>query len=106
MTTSAALLQELVRQVRDHTLQLLKATPPAWLRWAPEGTQNHILWHAGHALWVQDVESDAPFAEWETDLTKLTHPVYPLDSMRFLRTHHAAGTLDQRCPPRPRESDV
>ena len=48
-------LQELARQVRGNTLQFLAAVPEAWLTWAPEGTSNHILWHAGHALWVQDV---------------------------------------------------
>jgi hypothetical protein len=24
------------------------------LTWAPPGTSNHILWHAGHALWLGD----------------------------------------------------
>jgi hypothetical protein len=48
-------LQELARQVRGNTLHLLTAVPEGWLTWAPEGTSNHILWHAGHALWVQDV---------------------------------------------------
>jgi hypothetical protein len=48
-------LSELARQVREGTLQLLHVPDPAWLTWAPPGTSNHILWHAGHALWVQDV---------------------------------------------------
>ena len=47
-------LTELARQVRESTLQLLHVPEPAWLTWAPAGTSNHILWHAGHALWVQD----------------------------------------------------
>jgi hypothetical protein len=47
-------LSELARQVREGTLQLLHVPEPAWLTWAPPGTSNHILWHAGHALWVQD----------------------------------------------------
>jgi len=47
-------LSELARQVRESTLQLLHVPEPAWLTWAPPGTSNHILWHAGHALWVQD----------------------------------------------------
>jgi hypothetical protein len=47
-------LTELARQVRENTLQLLHVPEPAWLTWAPTGTSNHILWHAGHALWVQD----------------------------------------------------
>jgi hypothetical protein len=47
-------LQELARQVRNDTIALLEATPEPWLTWAPPGTSNHILWHAGHALWVVD----------------------------------------------------
>jgi hypothetical protein len=47
-------LEELARQVRSSTLEVLKAARESWLTWAPEGTSNHILWHAGHALWVQD----------------------------------------------------
>jgi hypothetical protein len=48
-------LTELARQVREQTLKLLHVPDPAWLTWAPPGTSNHLLWHAGHALWVQDV---------------------------------------------------
>jgi DinB superfamily len=47
-------LQTLARDVRHKTLQLLDACRPAELTWAPAGTSNHVLWHAGHALWVQD----------------------------------------------------
>ncbi len=47
-------LQELARQVRGHTIALLESTPVEWLLWAPSGTSNHILWHAGHAVWLQD----------------------------------------------------
>ena len=50
-----ATLQELARQVRWDTLQILDAAQPTWLTYAPPGTSNHILWHAGHALWLQDV---------------------------------------------------
>lgn len=48
-------LKELVRQVRGDTLQVLDAAQADWLTWAPPGTSNHILWHAGHALWLQDL---------------------------------------------------
>ncbi len=48
-------IKELARQVRQGTLQLLANVEPQWLTWAPPGTSNHILWHAGHALWLQDV---------------------------------------------------
>ncbi len=49
------MVQELARQVREHTLAVLRATPAEGLLWAPPGTQNHILWHAGHAVWLMDV---------------------------------------------------
>jgi hypothetical protein len=48
-------LAELAQQVRGDTLRLLAAAPESWLTWAPQGTSNHVLWHAGHALWLQDV---------------------------------------------------
>lgn len=48
-------LVELASQVRPITVQSLAAAPEQSLLWAPPGTSNHILWHAGHALWVQDV---------------------------------------------------
>src|SRR5262245_1591789 len=52
---SVSHLEELARQVRQGTLELLNAAPDDCLTWAPSGTSNHILWHAGHALWLQDV---------------------------------------------------
>lgn len=48
-------LTELARQIRRGTLEILNAAQPDWLTWAPEPTSNHMLWHAGHALWLQDV---------------------------------------------------
>jgi len=48
-------LTELARQVRGSTLQVLDAAQADWLTRSPEGTSNHILWHAGHALWLQDL---------------------------------------------------
>jgi hypothetical protein len=45
----------MIRQVRGETLCLLAAAPEDGLTWAPPGTSNHILWHAGHALWVADL---------------------------------------------------
>jgi hypothetical protein len=50
-----SVVAELARQVRGVTLYILDATDRSWLTWTPPGTSNHILWHAGHALWVQDV---------------------------------------------------
>lgn len=53
-------LTELARQVREGTLQLLHAPELSWLTWTPDGTSNHLLWHAGHALWVQDALCVSP----------------------------------------------
>ncbi len=53
--SSRHLLQELARQVRTRTREILAAARPEWLTWAPPGTSNHILWHAGHAVWLMDV---------------------------------------------------
>jgi len=58
--TPAMMLAELVRQVRQGTLQVLAATHPTRLMWTPPGTSNHILWHAGHALWLQDLLTIQP----------------------------------------------
>jgi hypothetical protein len=56
MTTALA---ELARQVRGETLEFLEL-PRSWLLWSPPGTANHILWHTGHALWLQDALTVAP----------------------------------------------
>jgi hypothetical protein len=50
----------LAYQVRDCTVKLFEATGSDALTWTPPGTANHILWHAGHALWVADVLSIEP----------------------------------------------
>ncbi len=55
MNAISSTLQELARQVRRDTVQILDAAQPSWLTYAPPGTSNHILWHAGHAVWLQDV---------------------------------------------------
>jgi hypothetical protein len=52
---AAPQLVELASQVRLITIESLAAAPEQGLLWAPPGTSNHILWHAGHALWAQDV---------------------------------------------------
>jgi hypothetical protein len=50
----------LAYQVRDCTLKLFDATDLHALTWTPSGTVNHILWHAGHAVWVAGVLSIEP----------------------------------------------
>jgi hypothetical protein len=53
-------LVELARQVRGCTLELSHVADGRWLTWAPTGTSNHILWHAGHAVWLQDALTIRP----------------------------------------------
>lgn len=55
-------LAELANQVRGTTIDFLKTVPAEWLLWAPAGTSNHITWHAGHAVWVQDCLCIEPLA--------------------------------------------
>lgn len=50
----AEVLAEMAEEVRHDTLRILANTDPSWLKWSPPGTSNHILWHAGHALWLLD----------------------------------------------------
>ncbi|GIW85994.1 MAG: hypothetical protein KatS3mg108_0318 [Isosphaeraceae bacterium] len=45
-----ATLLMLVEEVRGKTLRRLEGVTPAEAAWAPTGTQNTILWHAGHAF--------------------------------------------------------
>ena len=59
---SSEMLQELAREVRQGTLQILAAAQTAWLTWTPSHSANHILWHAGHALWLQDVMCVQPLS--------------------------------------------
>jgi hypothetical protein len=53
--TPAGILQELAVEVRSKTVQVLDHAPAEALTWAPPRTSNSILWHAGHAVWLQDV---------------------------------------------------
>jgi hypothetical protein len=55
LPTHVGILQELAVEVRSKTVQLLDYAPAEMVTWAPSGTSNHLLWHAGHAVWLQDV---------------------------------------------------
>jgi hypothetical protein len=78
-------LAELARQVRGDTLQFL-GLPRPWLTWSPTGTANHILWHAGHALWLQDAltiepligQSELP-AGWADRFAQESQPALVVD---------------------------
>ena len=52
--SQVAMFQLLATEVRNNTIHLLEMTSDRELTWAPPGTSNHILWHAGHALWLAD----------------------------------------------------
>jgi hypothetical protein len=55
VVTAITTLAELANHVRLCTLDFLNIANKSWLTWTPPGTSNHLLWHAGHALWVQDL---------------------------------------------------
>lgn len=50
-------IQFLASEVRNKTLRFITEAPDDALLWIPSagGTQNHILWHAGHAVWLGDI---------------------------------------------------
>ena len=74
-------LVELAWQVRGSTLQVLNAANADCLTWSPRGTNNHILWHAGHAVWLQDLlcielltsQSELP-KDWSAMFGAKSHP--------------------------------
>jgi hypothetical protein len=55
LSPRARCLRDLATDVRNRTIQLLQAASASESIWVPRGTSNHILWHAGHALWAEDV---------------------------------------------------
>jgi hypothetical protein len=60
LVSAVHVVAEMASQVRQSTLQLLHVPDPGCLTWSPPGTSNHMLWHAGHALWLQDALSIRP----------------------------------------------
>ncbi len=52
---TADVLIPLANSIRGDTRRYLSSCPTGHLTWSPPGTSNHLLWHAGHALWLQDV---------------------------------------------------
>lgn len=92
-------LEALARQVRQSTIQLLEMASDDALTWAPAGTSNHVLWHAGHALWLQDVltvgpltgSSEAP-AGWADAFGQHCRP--PRQTMDWPRRERVRELLD------------
>lgn len=77
----AGLLQGLAEEVRSKTIQLLDDAGTEELMWTPPGISNHILWQAGHVVWVQDLlcieaitgRSELP-AGWYETFSKFCRP--------------------------------
>jgi hypothetical protein len=80
------LLAELAREVRQSTLDILSAARPDWLTWAPPGTTNHILWHAGHALWLSDLMCVEPLSG-RSELPPGWAQAFGMDSQPASTTH-------------------
>ena len=53
-------LMILARDVRGKTLRILEGVTEEQSRYVPPGLNNHILWHAGHALVVVEHLSVSP----------------------------------------------
>ncbi len=47
-------LQMLADDFRRRTISLFDEARDEELRWTPPGLSNHLLWHAGHVVWVLD----------------------------------------------------
>ncbi len=48
-------LGAMAEAIRTRTIKLLNNATDDELLWSPPGLSNHLLWHAGHSLWVQDI---------------------------------------------------
>ena len=94
--TSITAIQELARQVRTDTRRMLAAARPEWLTWAPPGTSNHLLWHAGHALWLGDVLG-VQLLTGRSELADGWAEMFGMDCLpvKERRTWPARGDLDQ-----------
>jgi hypothetical protein len=75
-------IQEMIRQIRGFTIELAAVENRDMLLWSPPGTSNHMIWHAGHSVWVQDVLCVKPLTgscelpkEWERKFGQHCEPV-------------------------------
>jgi hypothetical protein len=48
-------LAAMAETIRVKTIHFLNDATEAELTWAPPGLSNHLLWHAGHSVWLQDL---------------------------------------------------
>lgn len=75
-------LQAMAEAVRGKTLKMLASATDKELFWAPPGLSNHLLWHAGHSVWLQDwlcIEAVTGKSElpdgWHETFSKRCRPV-------------------------------
>ena len=57
-----AVLLNFAKEIRRATIKRVEEAQQEWMTFAPAGTSNHIAWHAGHVLWVQDYLCVEPLA--------------------------------------------
>lgn len=82
LSKDAGLLAGLAGEVRAKTLRLIDDVKDSELMYSPPGLSNHILWYAGHVLWVQDAlgiaaitgKSELPVG-WAETFGKFCRPV-------------------------------
>lgn len=48
-------LQAMAEAMRGKTIKILRNATEEELVWCPPGLSNHLLWHAGHSVWLQDL---------------------------------------------------
>ena len=58
----STVLLNFAKEIRGATIKRLEEAQQEWMTFAPAGTSNHIAWHAGHVLWVQDYLCVEPLA--------------------------------------------
>ncbi len=90
-------------EVRGKTLKILNDAKDHELRWAPPGLSNHVLWYAGHCLWVNDIlgieailgKSELP-AGWAETFGKTGRS--PRDTQEWPSRERVAELLEQQLP--------
>ena len=81
----------LLDEVRGKTLRVLQVIDPPFVRWAPPGLHNTILWHAGHPYVL---------TEWLTTQALGRPPQIPEGWFgMFSRESRPAEVPDDRWPP-------
>ncbi len=53
--THNEIIADAFRQFRKGTIRVLDMAEDDAVLFTPTGTSNHMIWHAGHAIWLQDL---------------------------------------------------